>query len=57
MDGMQYIKPSFSAPAGPVKITQVQWDYAFLTEEAFAKKYNYPKKIYEVSQKMKSDLQ
>lgn len=36
---MQYLKPSFTLPAGNSKMTMRQWDFAMLTQTAFLEKY------------------
>jgi len=38
MNGCQYMKPKFSAPAS-YNTDQITWDYAFLSKEDFIKKH------------------
>jgi hypothetical protein len=33
MNGMQYLQPKFSAPAGPANVSQEEWDRIFKSEE------------------------
>jgi hypothetical protein len=38
MNGMQYMRPKFTLPASE-KMSEVKWDYAFLTKEEFIAKW------------------
>lgn len=44
MNGTQFMRPKFSAPASQ-NTDQVTWDYAFLSKEEFIAKYG--KRAYE----------
>ena len=39
MNGMQYLQPRFSAPAGPGNVTDIEWDIATLTKKEFIAKW------------------
>lgn len=40
MNGMQYLKPSFTLPTSSGRSTsEIKWDLAFLSAEEFSKKY------------------
>jgi len=40
MNGMQYLQPKFSAPAGPKNTSELRWDYSILTKKEFLKKWS-----------------
>lgn len=45
MNGMQYMRPSFTLPASN-NASQTTWDFSTLTEKEFSKKYDISPKIY-----------
>lgn len=40
MNGCQYDRPQFSLPAAPSHVTDIRWDFAFLSVEDFVDKYS-----------------
>ena len=46
MNGCQYTRPKFSAPAS-WHTPQARWDYAFLSKEEMMKKYKISERAYE----------
>ena len=46
MNGCQYMRPKFSAPASQ-NTDQLTWDYAFLSKVQMMKKYSLSERVYE----------
>ena len=39
MNGCQYLRPTFTLPAGAAGTSQTNWDYSLLTKQEFITKY------------------